>query len=630
MARTGALVGAVLAAVILGLPGAALAAPAPSPVGHGGQARASLRWGSPDLVDNWQSTPEAVSCPTATFCVAVDQEGNAVPYDGHNWGTPVSIDPPRIYKVDGSLEPDPGRLVAVSCASATFCVAIDSYFALTYNGKTWSKPRLINVAGAQQDAMGGSLSSVSCPSVGFCAAEDGSDVYFLHGKTWTEQKGVDPFATSISCSSSSFCVVVDGNDESTGGTRTFSDGTWSARTANATSGPVTISCVSPTFCVGANQGHTFTFDGTSWTDDSDFGSEGPTAVSCLSASWCQGVNYTGDAFHFDGTSWTGGQLVDPSPPPDGGAGLVALSCASTTSCQAVDQFGNAVAFADGSWATPTVMEAVTGYFQSVSCPSAGFCAAIDQRGSALVYENKTWTKMPAEAGMYALSCASSTFCVAVGFRGDATVFNGTSWGTPEQVDVQSDGADSLLSVSCPTVDYCAAMDESGNWVTYNGTQWSSPALMAPEGNGDTLGLQSLSCTSSTFCVAVGNPDDYVYRGESWVKDDAADNNLIESVSCASPTFCAAVDTGGSTLSFDGTSWSTPVEVDAQSPLSSVSCVSSTFCVAAGGEIATVFNGKTWSAPHNVDRSARNLRTVSCAAETFCVAGDIDGKVWTAT
>jgi hypothetical protein len=73
-----------------------------------------------------------VSCPSSTFCVAVDGGGDAVTFDGTRWSEPEPIDP--------SL-----GLTSVSCSYSSFCVALDDIGdALTYNGQNWSSPRPID------------------------------------------------------------------------------------------------------------------------------------------------------------------------------------------------------------------------------------------------------------------------------------------------------------------------------------------------------------------------------------------------------------------------------------------------------------------------------------------------------
>ena len=54
----------------------------PTTAARGRRPTASTRGGRPD----------SVSCPTASFCAAVDGSGNALTYNGSSWSSPDSID----------------------------------------------------------------------------------------------------------------------------------------------------------------------------------------------------------------------------------------------------------------------------------------------------------------------------------------------------------------------------------------------------------------------------------------------------------------------------------------------------------------------------------------------------------
>jgi hypothetical protein len=86
----------------------------------------------------------------------VDNVGNALTWNGTSWSQPVSIDP------------NTGSLPSVSCPSATFCVAVDDFDAFTWNGTSWSQPVSIDLGGNAY------LNSVSCASATFCVAVDES------------------------------------------------------------------------------------------------------------------------------------------------------------------------------------------------------------------------------------------------------------------------------------------------------------------------------------------------------------------------------------------------------------------------------------------------------------------------
>ena len=71
---------------------------------------------------------------------------------------------------------------------------------------------------------------------------------------------------------------------------------------------------------------------------------------------------------------------------------------------------------------------------------------------------------------------------------------GPSWSQPALIDANGGG---LTSVSCPSSSFCVAVG-GGDALTWNGTSWSQPVPIDPNGYGHT----SVSCPSSSFCVAV--------------------------------------------------------------------------------------------------------------------------------
>jgi hypothetical protein len=147
--------------------------------------------------------------------------------------------------------------------------------------------------------------------------------------------------------------------------------------------------------------------------------------------------------------------------------------------------------------------------------------------------------------------------------------------------------------------------------------WSTPATVY-----DTT-LLGVSCSSSSFCVTVGyGGRALTWDGHSWSKPvdvDGAEN--LEAVSCSSASFCAAVDEHGGAVTWDGRTWSTPADVDGTDELFGVSCVSSSFCIAVGANgTAVTWTGHAWSAPADVD-GASALYSVSCTSTSFCTAVD---------
>src|SRR5665213_3369925 len=276
-------------------------------------------------------------------------------------------------------------------------------------------------------------------------------------------------------------------------------------------------------------------------------------------------------------------------------------------------FGPSTALAAGVWSAPTAIES-GGSLYSVSCSSATFCVAEaggDYNGNgtnALTYNGTSWSATALAVGFFSsVSCPSVTFCLGVGgdtYDGpDALTYNGTSWSAPTQI---IDGNGGLSSVSCSSATFCAAIAFGGTLgkgtagaLTYNGTSWTTPTQIDDDvASAGRQNIDSLSCPSATFCVAVDvNGNALTYNGTSWSAPTLIDGGNggvggTFSVSCSSATFCVAVDRKGNALTYNGTSWTTPTKVGGVGGFDAVSCPSATFCGAAGfggqGEIALTY------------------------------------------
>jgi hypothetical protein len=143
----------------------------------------------------------------------------------------------------------------------------------------------------------------------------------------------------------------------------------------------------------------------------------------------------------------------------------------------------------------------------------------------------------------------------------------------------------------------------------------------------TVDLHSVSCASVAFCVAVdGQGNAITYNGSSWSPPVDVDGSVgfLYSVSCPNTTFCAAVG-DSNVITYNGSSWSTPAPLvsGSSAPPTSVSCPSAQFCVAAIGNVTATYNGSSWSSKSG---GAAGFDSVSCASTTFCVAVGNDDAV----
>lgn len=215
-----------------------------------------------------------------------------------------------------------------------------------------------------------------------------------------------------------------------------------------------------------------------------------------------------------------------------------------------------------------------------------------------------------------ISCPSTRMCMAVGLsavRPVAASWDGSMWkvlSTPNPTPGPPDTLNGALnSVSCISSTACIAVgfDRHGtlaeNW---NGTQWKvEPTPQLGRSEVAPLGLKSISCTSATACSAVG----YVENPSTLRQHPLAER------------------WNGTTWSMQATPTSPGGILDA---LTSVSCVSSTRCAAVGaytrndGEftLTAIWNGRLWNiqptrAPSGTPDGP--LTDVSCASATSCVA-----------
>ena len=174
----------------------------------------------------------------------------------------------------------------------------------------------------------------------------------------------------------------------------------------------------------------------------------------------------------------------------------------------------------------------------------------------------------------------------------------------------------------------------------NGTSsltWAKELIDASEGN--QASLTSISCPNADFCVAVdGDGNVLTYDGITWSQPVNVDNvnanlgnEILASVSCTSADFCVAVDWYGNALTYNGSTWSQPTSIDpSEGGLTSVSCPTASFCAAVDySGNALTYDGSTWSEPTSIDAEAEaGLSSVSCTRASFCVAVDGAGNALT--
>jgi hypothetical protein len=175
-------------------------------------------------------------------------------------------------------------------------------------------------------------------------------------------------------------------------------------------------------------------------------------------------------------------------------------------------------------------------------------------------------------------------------------------------------------------------------------------MPSPSPGANFNNLESVSCVSESWCIAVGVTDDGAlvlsWDGTVWTQmtsPNPANGSQVQlnEVSCVSESFCVAVgsyDLQGTdmtlVLTWNGTSWT---QATSPSPgqfpnLRSVSCVSAEWCIAVGeyyfqqnnDALVLLWNGSVWTQASSsvVATTSGNdleINSVSCVSTSFCTA-----------
>jgi hypothetical protein len=523
-----------------------------------------------DAVPGTMANLEDVACPSTTRCVAVgvDDGGGAsnfISSDGVlsagalTWNSDTT-----------SLSGSSGFLDAVSCTSATFCVAAtgdasgpDLLRMGTGTGVlAWSTatiPSTVSGASLQGVSCTATTGSPLCVAWGFNGAQS-APISFVwsttDGSTWTDATPGDLEATSFasqasptqggSCGStgaSTLCAVVGENLDFESVIYTSVDGTnWNEQALpaglSADASVTGVTCISSSSCIAWGQNPQVSgpqqpllihgANGPWTTDTAPTQLTIPDQVICVSASICNAVGLgpaptTGEqtVMTFNGTVTAGAPTWSAAAtrwPDVAGAFAPAQvsACAGTTTCVNVGTNGDLSTINVGSGAAAAVTlptAAVDASFVGVSCAGT-LCVAA---GNEQAVPGNPAT---ASGGNVAQEFPESAVLVRS--------TNETTWSSPVAVTLPADYTLQWLGgVSCATDSsthtLCAAtgqarfddgVDPAGDFAvvvtsTDGGAHWTGQVSGSPEQN---LVLSSVDCASSTFCATTGTDGNDTFVG----------------------------------------------------------------------------------------------------------------------
>jgi hypothetical protein len=284
-------------------------------------------------------------------------------------------------------------------------------------------------------------------------------------------------------------------------------------------------------------------------------------VSCTSSTACiaAGYSYGSKGVQPLGEGWNGRTWsVQPGSTPIVNGSLFHISCTWAKDCVAVGSRAPGATLAEHwnglRWSAETTKH--TGELDGVSCPATGNCTAVGynnaSRALAAHWNGKAWSdESPADPQPLSLlesvSCPATTACIAVGAAGTdnsalalaplAEQWTGSNWTPLTFPSTPATDLVELYSVSCTSATNCIAVGDDQNSTgtadttlaaQWNGTTWT---LVSPPSPATFSALFSVSCTSATFCSAVGasspsatgavSPVAETWNGATWSLQTAA-------------------------------------------------------------------------------------------------------------
>jgi hypothetical protein len=660
--------------------------PAPAHAAHHAKPPA-ISWQAPEFIDHqppYNSTrpevqtdrPVAVSCPSSSLCVALDNSGNVLstnaPLSGTGW---------RIVHLENLVVPlFPNNSLAISCPSVHLCVATDSDGNVLWSrdpgggARAWRRVHLLKITPSPiPSANDIGFAGVSCPSVGLCVAVDGSgEVLTSTHPTGTRSAwkalSIDLNQTivgalsGISCPSTKFCMA----SNSSGNVVISRDPgarhpSWMTSNTGTSARLTAISCASPSLCVvadgsGVRSSTAPTRGPSSWTAANVDSS--PVAnidgLACIGSSLCVAIDSLGSVFASTdpgaGAPTWSNAASDPAadgqiPPVPGGAGM---SCMSATACVGVDAFGSALTY--NTTASPPAWRLTqidgSNPINAVSC-QAGPCVAVDAAGDVLTSDRPaqtdSWSFRNVDShALSAVTCPSAQLCAAVDSAGNVVTSTDPMSADATWTVADADAAAPLTSISCPAARLCAAVDGDGNVVTSTNPAGGAAAWSAAyvddtlTSDGSSSQLTGVSCPTTLLCVAVDSAGNIVSSSDPtggasawtvWAIGSAG----FTSVTCTSAALCVAVSPGDLFTSTvpggGGSDWSSAPQTEG---ISQMLCLSRSECLGLAsptwGDVLTTMDPL---APHPRWTTAAAdrypLNSISCNAN-LCAAVDGVGQV----
>jgi hypothetical protein len=322
---------------------------------------------TPNPAGGTNSDLEDVSCASSTNCMAVGHYAKAVGthytlaehWNGTEW---------KVESTPNPKESTWSQLQAVSCPSATKCIAAgysgngaaQTPLAEEWNGTEWKSLSTPESSGSRFESIS-CTSSTACTAVGANnpAGTETTLAWRWNGSKWSVQAPTNPGLTSslagVSCTSATACTAVgtykNGEAVELALAEAWNGSEWKTQTTpnTVTSARLyMVSCVSTVCTADGYAGSRALIEhwtGTEWVVQLHPTEGGPSllfGVSCPSSTACEAAGTTFAAtplaYGWNGTEWASQTI--PTPEGASQSQLNGVSCTTSTSCTAVGNYVN--------------------------------------------------------------------------------------------------------------------------------------------------------------------------------------------------------------------------------------------------------------------------------------------------
>ncbi|HEX5193313.1 MAG TPA: hypothetical protein VFW09_10955 [Solirubrobacteraceae bacterium] len=374
-----------------------------------------------------------------------------------------------------------------------------------------------------------------------------------------------------------------------------------------------------------------------------------TGVSCPAATQCTLVTPAGRAYTYDPQHPRQSEpqtLAPPSAPNADEAMVRSVACPSMSVCVAADTDGNAIRFAPGSSAPAVATSLGSGQWSAIACPSTTQCTTAGQNEEATFNPaspaGATRIKLePTTEHIIDLSCPTATQCTALDAGGGEVTFNPQTppMSQPDRLLVANN---TVRAITCVSAAQCTTVAQNGREATFDPAA-ATPTITGaridrPEiggGPGQTEGLQSVSCTSTSSCVAVdavGRAIRFAPSSPGSPRTTRIDGGTpLYGVSCPSTRQCSAMGPYAE-ITFDPrdkkrTTKHGTVVTDRFFQASGIDCASATRCLAIVTGHQATFAPRRFRGPKLRQLAAFGDAAIvglQCPSASECVATDTDG------